>query len=360
MNLRELLFLHAASGGGGSLVEYTATGNPVAFNTNVAKPLNSVTVPLTYTQSGTGDPSPSNIRPISGVSSLSAYRTGINIFDEELEEGMLNTSTGQNSPSSSNIRSKNYISVVPGKKYYIKYKTISGTNMRIFLYYADKSYKSNSWSGVSSFTIPADVHYVRFYMDTSYSASDDRKISINYPNTETDYVPYSGGAKLDVTFPVDVGTVYGGSLDLVSGVLTITFGSVDLGSLTWEDKTNGNVKFFYSSEVSDAKRVAQTSETANIACDRLKTASGKDIYNGAVDNAIGANSTQNPRYRAIATGYEDASEFKTAMNGVMLYYELKTPVTVQLTPAQASAFVGDNTVWTNTTGNLTIKYLNKA
>ena len=62
--MRRLLLTRGAAGG--SLKEYEVTGNPAVFQTNVAKPLAGFTIPLLPVQSGTGDPSPSNVRPISG------------------------------------------------------------------------------------------------------------------------------------------------------------------------------------------------------------------------------------------------------------------------------------------------------
>lgn len=79
--VRKLLYLKAFAGGG-ALSEYEITGNPVAFATNVAKPLSAFTIPFLPVQSGTGDPSPENVRPISGWSGVNAWRTGKNLFDE--------------------------------------------------------------------------------------------------------------------------------------------------------------------------------------------------------------------------------------------------------------------------------------
>ena len=71
MNLRRLLFLKAAIGSGSAqLIECTATGNPVSFSTNVQKSLTQFTIPFTCWQSGSGDPSPSNARPIIGYSAF--------------------------------------------------------------------------------------------------------------------------------------------------------------------------------------------------------------------------------------------------------------------------------------------------
>ena len=62
--LRKLMFLKAASGG--SVVEDTATGNPVTFLTDIARPLKSLIANFLPVQAGSGDPAPDNVRPITG------------------------------------------------------------------------------------------------------------------------------------------------------------------------------------------------------------------------------------------------------------------------------------------------------
>lgn len=74
----ELLFLAGASGGG---VEYTIINNPATFTTDLAKPLRRLVVPFTPVQSGSGDPSPSNVRPITGWTGLNIYHSGEDTSD---------------------------------------------------------------------------------------------------------------------------------------------------------------------------------------------------------------------------------------------------------------------------------------
>ena len=78
--LRRLLYLKGIAGE--NEVEYTVTGNPVTFSTTLAKPLTGLTIPFTPVQSGSGDPSPTNVREIVGWTGCSIYRTGINLFDQ--------------------------------------------------------------------------------------------------------------------------------------------------------------------------------------------------------------------------------------------------------------------------------------
>ena len=80
----ELLFLAGASGS--RLVEDTATGNPVTFTTNVAKPLTQLLCSWTPTQAGSGDPAPDNVRPISGMDGVTVWHGGKNLFDSSLFE----------------------------------------------------------------------------------------------------------------------------------------------------------------------------------------------------------------------------------------------------------------------------------
>ena len=47
-------------------------------------------------QSGTGNPSPDNVRPISGWTGLNVYRMGVNVWDEEWEVGGINTNDSVN------------------------------------------------------------------------------------------------------------------------------------------------------------------------------------------------------------------------------------------------------------------------
>ena len=59
---------------------FRSSGNPATFEDGYdAANVKKLTVTITPTQSGSGDPSPSNVRPISGVSSVSVTRTGENV-----------------------------------------------------------------------------------------------------------------------------------------------------------------------------------------------------------------------------------------------------------------------------------------
>ena len=75
MNLKQLLRYKAATGSQ-QLEEFSITGNPVTFSTNVQKALTGLRASFTPTQTGTGDPAPDNVRPIYGRTSLNIYHSG--------------------------------------------------------------------------------------------------------------------------------------------------------------------------------------------------------------------------------------------------------------------------------------------
>ena len=84
--INRLLNLAIEGGALNKLVEVTETGNPVSFDTDVSKPLKSLLIPFSPVQAGTGDPSPENVRPISGWTGLNINRTGKNLISTNGED----------------------------------------------------------------------------------------------------------------------------------------------------------------------------------------------------------------------------------------------------------------------------------
>ena len=59
----------------------TVTGNPATFTTRRVAPLQGLVVSIIPMQSGSGDPTPNNVRPISGYSSIDVYHAGADLTD---------------------------------------------------------------------------------------------------------------------------------------------------------------------------------------------------------------------------------------------------------------------------------------
>lgn len=153
----------------------------------------------------------------------------------------------------------------------------------------------------------------------------------------------------------EAGTVYGGTVDLSTGVLTVTWAASDMGALDWE-KTAGassaSGKIFITRSVLLKARARYTAH--NVLCSIYATASSDVWFNANYpDLTIGVSANAGRIIVRNDTYDDDVPSFKAAMNGVYVVYELATPVTYQLTPQEISTLVGQNYVWSDT-GDVTV------
>ena len=218
----------------GHRIVYTeASGEVVNFETNLIAPVKNLRVTMEPIQEGSGDPSPDNIRPITGRESVTVWRYGTNFFDGEMENGDISETTGQNSgASSSRRRCVNYIPIPPGTTSLYFYNS-GRTTVRIFYYRADKSYMYlNTIDTNRVYTLPtsaqAEARYIRFRY-ASVAIDSDATASVNIPSTATTYEPYQSQS---VT--VQLGqTGYGGTVDVTGGSALKTMDIRDLSALSW-------------------------------------------------------------------------------------------------------------------------------
>lgn len=149
------------------------------------------------------------------------------------------------------------------------------------------------------------------------------------------------------TTPVNLGrTVYGGTLDVVSGSLTVDRAMADLGTLNWNNYSSG---VFWTIVNSKAKGVN------NIVCSQYETASTAGVGNLQNNQIVGENGGSGV-YIKDTRFTTDAAAFKTAMSGVQLCYKLATPQTYQLTPTEVSTLLGENNVWADA-GDVEVVYV---
>jgi hypothetical protein len=312
-----------------------ASGNPIEIEDGVASNVLGLSVDIEPIQSGSGDPSPTNIRPITGRTQVDVTRTGHNVWDEEWEAGTINSITGEPSEQSEWIRSKNFIQVLPSTSYYFKHPTI---NFGIRWYRKDHSYigyvPATTVSGLS--TTPDDCWFAKFSVNT---ATYNHGISINYPATFTDYEPYQGQS---VT--VQLGqTVYGGTLDVNTGKLTVTHTCADMGDMDWIYEAS--MYRFYSTSVSNVIKKAILETISQIRCSALKTSAAPLNSETVNDHTIC--SYVNGVVYARSLEYTSGDDFKSAYTGQKIWYELETPIKLTITPAQLALLEGYNILTTD-------------
>lgn len=162
----------------------------------------------------------------------------------------------------------------------------------------------------------------------------------------------------NVNWSTQAGTVYGGTLDVVTGVLTVDRASVDLGSISWIYQSGYTYPYFQGNMPADCVSGPDAPNQVSVIC---------SAYEGITNMTATSFRTENHNCQcclnsAVSTkrllvqnsAYTDGATFRTAMNGVQLVYDLETHITYQLTPMQVAALVTNN-VWTNA-GDVTVSY----
>lgn len=148
------------------------------------------------------------------------------------------------------------------------------------------------------------------------------------------------------------GTVYGGTLNPLTGVLAVTHEVVDLGDLNWA-LLNGKFHAF----LGEHKQYTST-VVPDILCSVYKPLSVANVVNMvAVGITLGNSSFWGARDIGVYDpSYVDAETFKTAVTGQTLVYPLATPVTYQLTPTEIRSLLGLNNVWADCGAITELKY----
>ena len=153
-----------------------------------------------------------------GVTGCTVACNGINQWNEEWELGIINSTTGEDEPNSSYIRSKGYIPVIVTNVY-----CETSASLRLVFYDKDKEFIGIAHGNNSVVSLPDNTRYLRFYVNNSfYGTKYKNDISINYPSTDTDYHAYVG-SQYDLDWTSEVGSVtYGSFVIDKDGAVTVT------------------------------------------------------------------------------------------------------------------------------------------
>lgn len=301
----------------------TVSGGVVTFETLVAGiELDSLDVDIVPVQTGEGDPSPENIRPITGFDKCQFIACGKNLFN--LADY---TTAGWTKQEDTQF---NYQDCYSGRKYNLYYMhggrpTVAGgealgvlpirkafgrlsmqfnkymdNNDKIYCHYTDNV----EWEAhTSNLVTPEYKRYASkagrvcdgFSFYTTQSSSGNGKLAqvqVEIGTTCTEYEPFKG-TSASVSFG-EAGTVYGGHLDVLNGVLTVTHGEIAS----------------YAGETLPGKWI-----------------SSMDVY----------------------------AEGATPTTGAQVVYELETPVEYQVTPVEVVTQSGINHVFADT-GDVIVSY----
>lgn len=129
--------------------------------------------------------------------------------------------------------------------------------------------------------------------------------------------------------------------------------SVDLGTLTW---TAGESVSFKTHHLAGQKLTKSYSIAPNFICPKYSTKTQNESWGKTSITGISATSNVNGYIYVNDTSYTDAAAFKQAMSGVMLYYELKTPIVTDISTLIPDDFLRNMTVESG--GSVTFKNSN--
>ncbi len=310
----------------------TISNVPVASFSDGADgiPVKALTVNITPVQSGSGDPSPDNVRPISGWTGANVSRTN-NLYSADKATQGFYYNESLVWTAAATMETTDYLSVTPGNTLYINFSSVSSAvNVRV------------NWFNASKVIQSQDVISVRIAIGTAYSLTVPSgamyaRISTAFASAPFDSI-YNGIFTINLPFPTPPGAVYAGTLtDNGNGTwtLTITMATSVFGDKSWTKRSGDNC-FITQSYRSVIKNPAIT------LCSMLTEAESPNYNN---EYAIAANGDI---CCFPSTAYSSSTEFKTAFASAQFVYELATPQTYTLTAESVKTLLGQNNVFADT------------
>ena len=187
--------------------------------------------------------------------------------------------------------------------------------------------------------------------DTDCNARlNECNVQIEKGNQATTYEAYNGN-----TYNIPFGqTIYGGVLNVGSGVLRVTHRYVDLSTLTWI--YNSSATAFYS-----ADDIGEYRGVGNLGLCEIYTVvdNVSAISNLPATNYIicGYTSTSNHRLYVRNTDYTDETAFTNSMSGKYFAYRLATSTEIQLDSTAIQTIANsENNIWSDT-GDISVQFV---
>lgn len=258
---------------------------------------------------------------------------GRNLWNEVWGVGSINSSSGNDEGGTASIYSKNYIPIIPNSTYIFVYAgSASFENVKTRFYDHSKNYigyNDNNGQTVypnRAFITPLNAAYVRFTLPPGYGNVYKNDIALIAGSSGT-YAPFHRNV-YQIPEVIKALPGYGWSagtarnyVDYENKKYVQCVNSVDLGTKNWLMYKDGDyTPFFYLNGISDIR-----GGTPNFLCSKYQYAKI-----GVTDNVTGLYVLESTIVRVRDTAYTDATAFKQAMSGVMLYYELAAPIVTDI------------------------------
>lgn len=346
----------------------TASGAIASFSDGADNvPVKSLSVSIEPVQAGSGDPSPDNVRPITGWTEANVTRTGKNLLENELTTSTVNgTSFTVNADGSITVSgtptAQTRVAIKRGLAWDGREAAVFSfgampTGTRAFarrIYNGTQNYPTISPSGTT--TIGAEIYDIYLEINTSFNGTAFTVYpQLELGSTASSYEPYQGES---ITIPFGQ-TVYGGTLDVVEGKLTVDRASISvtdyLTSINNNGARNGNQLIALSV---NGKKTGISNFISNLFVIGV-SGIGKYTMHGRETTATVEFEIP---FSALGVTEEDPVNVRLSAsrqwftdNPTQLIYELATPITIDLTPQQITTLLGTNNIWSDA-GDTTVAY----
>lgn len=311
-------------------------------------------------QEGTGDPSPENIRPIVGRTGLTVYKRGANLVDDSIKN--INTpGTTLYVGGAANA----YAHFLKAGKYTLSCDFADGVHYGAIIKETNSDqitiWGSNTDIDQATFTLSIDGFYrLGFYQSASsggVSVDGVSNIILTCGETALPYEPYKGET-YSFNWESEAGTVYSGTLDVVSGKLVIDrAGNVYDGSSdeNWSRYLAGSASAF-AMRIDVAGMKESTAGSNIVISNELKSLAYNAQW-GSYDSFISTQSGMAVLVAGIKT-ITTVDDWRAYLESspLQVVYELATPTEIQLTPQEVTTLLGDNNIWADSGNILELEY----
>lgn len=363
----------------------TASGAMVTFPDGAnGIPVKSLTAQITPAQAGSGDPSPDNVRPISGWTGVTVERTGRNLLklppldrpsrngvEYEIVDGVLSFSGTSTSTSAPWVNSQHFSYELadngpyPAGNFQISVDgfptgVTSYTYLQLGIFHKDGTSDTSVYlirgngtgSAITQISL-LDGDKLALFLQIARETTVDNTVRVLMTRTgeSTDFEPYNGNT-YSANWQDTAGTVYGGEMELVSGGLSRTYKAVDMGELEYY-KLND----YYYAILPDAVVRPETAQTVPDAlCSCYKVVAPNRVSSQTTyDDFACTISASFDRVLLRDSRYSTAADLKAALSGQKFRYRLAEPQTYQLPGTPIPTHKGVNNVWA-TTGDVAVNY----
>lgn len=333
-------------------------------------PVKNLTVSIEPKQEGSGDPSPSNVRAISGWDAVKVTRAGKNIakrfrttstttngvkFTMQGDGGVLvsGTATANAFCEYTYTGASNALDATPFRGMTMTASVVCDDPNVVLTatYYKQDGSFANFVSGYHrsvTFTVPSEAVGFRVPLEVPNGAIVTNSVAymqIEPGSVATEYEPYNA-SEYTVSL-ASAGTVYGGTLDVTKGTLTVDRAMFNAKDKTW--RWGGNTYVY--TPITDTVLAERT----QVICSHLGFMGGTGTLDGHC--SWGGNPNNGNLCARSSTIAPTLADWNTyiASHDVQFVYYLANPQTYQLTPTEVRTLLGNNNIWADT-GDSTVEY----